>query len=73
MCAAASVVDPKITVTARYPSDPSIASLAWTSSDADVVDVSVYSGDTFSEVSPPRPLYSKGAKSNSIAYIMHVV
>ncbi len=65
MCAAASIDDPKITATARRPSDPSIASLAWTSLGADVIDVNVYSGDTFSEVSLSR----HHSKCSSLAYM----
>ncbi len=68
MCAAASIDDPKITATARRPSDPSIASLDWTSLGADVVDVNVYSGDTFSEVSPSRHHYNY-SKCCSLAYM----
>ncbi len=50
-CSASSIDSPKIIATARVPDEPSTASLTWTSLNADVVDVNVYSGDTFSEVS----------------------
>lgn len=56
---AATIDSPKITATARLPEDPSIGSVAWTSLNADVVDVNVYSGDTYSEVSSQLKLIQR--------------